>query len=694
MKKYFSYYLVIIFIFILSGSYAQVNTYPYVCGFETGVDGTQIVGNEANWDGSAQWDYNDYTPNIGSFCAEASISTSGDNFRNLYVELNFSGKTGIKPSFYYKSTNNSIDIQVVGQVDGSTWVVLKDWFAPVAGTWTEINYSELSGLSVFDNEASSKFGIRAKKNTGTAILRLDDFQIVVDNTNLWKLNASTNDWNTSSNWYISTVPSGTIDVAIPYVSSVSPVIGTANASCSNINILPNGNLDINSGNTLTVNGNFTIQSNSSGNGSIINNGTLTMAKGIITVERYIAGYTTSADGWHLLSSPVNNFGINGSVFAPGSLDDFYRWDEVNNYWENWKPGNVFTTFENGKGYLVAYQNTATKDFSGNLNSSDVTFTNLTVSGGSNSGWHLLGNPFPSALKWKDGNWSLLNIGGVAKIWNESAGNYSDISENEIIPATQGFFIQATNSTNTITIPKVSRTHNSTNFYKNNYEISGKLELITTGETNTFFDKCYVGFRENATPDYDLEFDSRKLFGNENAPQLYSIISDEENFSINYLPLSSKNKTVQLGFEVGISGVYFIEANNLNSFDTLSQIILEDLKTGIFHDFRQDSIYSFFADTDDDRARFLLRFNDLTDINETEIPEEIQVWAYAKNIYIKNNSSGKTNIHYQIFNIMGQEIKSGKINGNSDITIPLNVKTGNYIVRIIGNTVYTKKLFLK
>ena len=485
-------------------------------------------------------------------------------------------------------------------------------------------------------------------------------------------------------------------------------VGNGNTLKSLENFTVNGNFSITSGVfqldpgvQLTVNGttslngseSLILKSDALATASFINNGSISKA-GTAKVERYIAGYTTSADGWHLLSSPVNNFGINGSDFAPGSLDDFFRWDEVNTIWENWKPGNVFTTFENGKGYLVAYQATATKVFSGDLNSSDITFTNLTVTGGVNTGWHLLGNPFPCAVKWNDGNWALTDIGGIAKIWNESAGNYTDISANGIIPATQGFFVQASNSTNTITIPKIARTHSSTNFYKNNYEISGKLELIATGEVNTFFDKCYVGFRENATPDYDLEFDSRKLPGNENASQLYSIISDEENFSINYLPSSSKNKTIQLGFEIGVSGVYFIEANNLDSFDTLNQIILEDLKTGVFNDFRQDSIYAFFADPDDDKARFLLYFNNLTDINETEIQEEVQIWAFGKNIYIKNHSSEKINTSYQVFNIMGQEIAKGKINGNSDITIPLNVKTGNYIIRILSNTIYTKKLFLK
>ncbi len=507
--------------------------------------------------------------------------------------------------------------------------------------------------------------------------------------------------------------SNTIGKTVPIIDCQTTLnnfecnVGSGNTLKCLENFTINGNFTISSGVfqldpgiQLTVNGttslngaeSLILKSNITATASFINNGSISKA-GTAKVERHITAYTAPDDGWHLLSSPVSNFSINGSDFAPGDNDDFYRWDEANTIWENWKPGNVFTSFDNGKGYLVAYETTSVKEFIGNLNSSDITFSDLSITGGVDNGWHLLGNPFPSALIWNDANWTITNFSGVAKIWNESAGNYTSIEADDFIPATQGFFVQASNSTNEIIIPEASRTHNSTNFYKNSFDVSEKLELIATGDINAFSDKCIVGFRENASLGYDLEFDSHKLFGSENAPQLYSIISDEENLSINYLPQSSKNNTVHFGFEIGISGIYFIEANNLDNFDTLNQIILEDFLTGDLHDFRQDSIYSFYADIDDDNKRFLLHFKNFTKINEKENPGEIQVWAHGKNIYIKNKSTDNTIVYYYVCDILGQEIIRGKINGKSDIIIPMKVKTGNYIIRITGNINYSKKLFL-
>ncbi len=71
-------------------------------------------------------------------------------------------------------------------------------------------------------------------------------------------------------------------------------------------------------NTLTNNqsaADLVIASDANGNGSLIVNGTVT---GSATVQRYIAAYSASTNGWHEISSPVNNMAIAGSDFVPGT----------------------------------------------------------------------------------------------------------------------------------------------------------------------------------------------------------------------------------------------------------------------------------------------------------------------------------------------------------------------------------------
>ncbi len=86
------------------------------------------------------------------------------------------------------------------------------------------------------------------------------------------------------------------------------------------------------------------------------------------------------------------------------------------------------------------------------------------------GWHLLGNPFASAIIWDvpSGDWNLDNVSGVAKVWEEASRSYIDITTNGgylHIPAGQGFFVQVNNASNHITIPASARTHEPDTWYK-------------------------------------------------------------------------------------------------------------------------------------------------------------------------------------------------------------------------------------
>ncbi len=305
-----------------------------------------------------------------------------------------------------------------------------------------------------------------------------------------------------------------------------------------------------------------IQSNSSGNGSLIASGTVT---GTATVERYIEAYTSGSDGWHNISSPINDMVIDGSDFDPGANDDLYAWNEGTNQWLNHKVGaNNITNFSNGVGYLAAYESTATKNFTGAINISDVSFSNLSV--GDGSGWHLLGNPFTSALQWKNGDWSLTDIGGVAKIWDEAAGNYTDISSNGYIPSTNGFFVQAANSTNAITIPASARVHNTQNNYKKADSIANPetLTVLVVNDQNTYYDVSTIGFRDAATEEWDIDFDSRKLTGSEESPQIWTQVVGEE-FSTNYLPHIFDSYVVPLNFQAGVNGMYEFHFDGIESF---------------------------------------------------------------------------------------------------------------------------------
>ena len=76
----------------------------------------------------------------------------------------------------------------------------------------------------------------------------------------------------------------------------------------------------------------------------------------------------------------------------------------------------------------------------------------------------MGNPFPSAIEWGTADWALSNVGGVAQIWDES-GNYTLINTGDIIPSTNGFFVQALLTKQLHQDTSICEVHDATNNYK-------------------------------------------------------------------------------------------------------------------------------------------------------------------------------------------------------------------------------------
>ena len=355
---------------------------------------------------------------------------------------------------------------------------------------------------------------------------------------------------------------GTMTSSVNSTLSISN--GTGVADAMNTPLILNGNLSISSGSFVlepgkfvSINGILTnnvteglvIRSDASGTGSFISN--TFSGTGTVKMERFIPAWTSGTDGWHFLSSPVQN-----QFIVPGFTDpvpenyDFYKWDEPSMTWLNQKvSANNMTSFSPGEGYLVSYAITSVKSFSGMLNNSDLIFTNLsfTVSNPHFYGWHLLGNPFSSALHWNNGNWNLNHVAGVAKVLN-SGGTYSDVGPGGTIPAMNGFLVQVTNATNTITIPVISRVNdNGTGWYGPGIMDSNTLVLkVCSGENNSWAE-CVIRFDLLSSPIYEPDKDSYFLKGFEGAPEIYSVINEDTFVSTNVLPFISDDKPIEVGF---------------------------------------------------------------------------------------------------------------------------------------------------
>jgi autotransporter-associated beta strand protein len=506
------------------------------------------------------------------------------------------------------------------------------------------------------------------------------------------------------------IEAGTLELAVSISSNTIVVYSGAKLVVTGSNVTIN-DLTINSGGvleilptkSLTVNGSLTnnagntgivIKSDESGAGSLKHS----TAGVAATFERNFddADWADPTDGWHYLSSPVAAQAISpGFVTDPISNYDMYVWYEPENLWVNhkntstaptWATSNVISNgltnntsnFLVGKGYLVAYNDGGVKEFSGTLNVSDVNISDLTITGSTNANrsWHLLGNPFSCALTW-DGTaaWNLSNISGVAKIWDESSRALVDLTSSpaSIIPATNGFLVQVSSGTGSLTIPASKRDHSSLDFYKSSASTSRFLLTASTFEGESA-QQSNIFVNPEASEGFDLLFDSEFLAGY--APQFYSIAGDIK-LSTNTLPSLPDDAIIPFGF-VKNEATQF----NITMQEQISGYIvyLNDLLTGVEHNLTDQPVYSFTSAEGDDPNRFLLYFAPVS-VNKPVQGNAYGIYSFAGQVYVSNTPS---NAQITLSTLTGQVVMQRNAGGSGLVTLnAASLPKGVYIVTVQG-----------
>ncbi len=481
-------------------------------------------------------------------------------------------------------------------------------------------------------------------------------------------------WTNATNWS-NGLPTGTTDVIINGNVTVDDVV-----ECKNMTISSTGAVTVGAGisNGLIVNGNFLIESNATGTGSFIGAAADYTITGTKTIQRYLTGGWDGWDaGWHQLSSPVAaqpiaDFATTGS----GNDYDFYGWDEPTDTWMNYKAAgfstwNGGTNFNVGQGYLVSYEAAnSTQTFTGVLNTDGVLIENMSYG---NNGWHLLGNPYASALVWNDDNdnWVLTNVAGTAKIWHEANKSYSDIAANGIIPSAQGFMVQVNNSSNSLLFLETARTHSATPFYKAGTE---QLLLVAAETEGGSAQESKIMVNPMATEGFDFDYDSRFLAGY--APQLYSVVGDEL-LSTNSLPELASGKVIPLGFVKNAATAFTIQ---LKESIPGAVVYLTDNQTGIVTNLTETPVYSFTSDEGDDANRFSLAFGTVG-ISHPEATAGVQVFAHDGVLYVETPS--KEVAQFSVYNLTGQLVLQGRTRGNALSTFNASaLNTGVYVVNVL------------
>jgi len=470
-----------------------------------------------------------------------------------------------------------------------------------------------------------------------------------------------------------------------------------------------------------------------------------------TVERTINRWhpNTPNHGWHMISSPVQQMNIRPEFVPDGPIPpwiDFYKWDEaqvqnfheetVTGWWINSKTtgGAWNNDFENefvtGRGYLLAYgqpekdYGDKTHRFAGTLETATVPVNGLTHSSmGEYAGWHLLGNPFASAIDWSKGDWQRTNIIGGPKIWDEPNASYTPVID--IIPAMSGFMVH-TSGNGSLTIPPTARVHHPAGWYKSpakNNTTPGNtsappptakqkdgqaqhIRLVAHDPAGQTAQETIILFRPDASEGADPLLDTPFMAGY--APLFFSLTpailpasvkqpvkkNPKEGYAplaLNNLPAPREGTTIPLGFVKNGSSLFHIE---LARTVTGVHLFLEDLITKTMHPLSDDPLYPFTATETDPPLRFRLHLTagepPLAGIDEYNKP--VNVFSYGKRLHVHSTCEHTT---LQVFDVQGQVMMEQSLWGQGKHEIHPRLPTGIYLVRTnCDETVATTRVFVQ
>jgi hypothetical protein len=512
-------------------------------------------------------------------------------------------------------------------------------------------------------------------------------------------------WSKGSNWYSGSVPTSSQDVVI-MDRSYEPIISSSGMKYANSLLIQHGaSLTINSSANLTItdttlNG-IIIQSDSTESGSLIYYSNINGVNNPkATAQRYV-----KKDRWNMVSPSTTD--VTGQTFYGTTDSDSWltyfvesEGADGGSAGDGWHfITNVNVSDSVGKGYTYWPTIDETVEFKGELRSTDIS-PNIAYSG-SGYGYNLLGNPFSSSLLW-DGStaWGLSNMESTIWIWDGS--QYQALpsgSASYTIAIGQGFFVRATGTNPTLTIPSSKRTVSGSTFLKSsNVQDKDFNHLVITVQNNQYKDEVFIYFDESGTEDFDNGYDATKMFGLAEAPQIY-LVENDMKLTYDFLPEVSEGeeRTVALNYIPGAAGeqMLTIDYSDLSGVE----VTLEDLLTGITQNLNSKSVYSFTGLKEDDPNRFLLHFawspNGIEEEME-KVSSDIQIYSYNKDVYIRSvNQAVNQTGNVFVYDMMGRELLQKKIDGSELVKLPVNIANNYVIVKVVkSGSIKTQKVFIK
>jgi len=536
------------------------------------------------------------------------------------------------------------------------------------------------------------------------------------------------DWATASNWQCGFAPSSSPGQTIVVTEGGNHAEIGNDFTADDLEVRNNGTLNVTAGNLLTVDGIFTnatggsvivsssaylttnqnfnnrgefrlnCASDNNQSGSYIDaSGTYSnIDAGTFNIERFFI-----QKEFHYFGIPIQAGGnANSDLFCTSANGNFnanlYTYDETvdlssspNPFDNNWlTEGWAFVRANEAApdvnltkdfGYAFYDESDKLVTFTGTPNTGDLDVIGLSYTddndddnGDPYNGWHLVSNPYPSSIDWDAIDDNLTNLDNAIYVWEGdnitgayasyvggSAGGTGNL--DRYIATGQSFFVHATADNAGFQLRNTHRVHSGVKFLKSS-SINNllKLNVIKEGLST----KTVVYFNQNATNEFDGEFDAYQLFAPwSRAPQIYSITTgNKTKLSISTLPETEmENTSVPLGIMSVDGGNSVINLEEFNGFD-LIHVYLEDLDLNEMKNLRNISGYNFNLTPGYVSDRFVLHFTENnTPVLENPFGKQYAEqdaafnWGFADNVFTDPDIGD--NISYTVKLANGQDLPS-------------------------------------
>lgn len=490
---------------------------------------------------------------------------------------------------------------------------------------------------------------------------------------------------------------------------------------------------------IIVNGSLIVEDKGSvvqeeSNGLVTNNGSIIVEK--ITTPLTDRGFT-------ILGSPMSNDTREG-VYNSAAMVRYHDTDLFN---PNINVENNFPLAENfaddngnnwishtgklnpAEGYLVkpfaigetggTYTTTYTQ---GTLNNGTINFQTK-YGDDQNDSPNILANPYPSAIDayefvnnnpivdaiyyWEHisepnnsypgynasnydmGDISMYNLSGGTAAANNGPGSQAT---NQYIPSGQGFAIKA-NAAGTVTFNNAMRINGNNSGYRNSESDIERLYLNVINNTYNLKSGTLIAFTENATDDFDTNYDAKRLA---TPVSLYSLIDGYE-FGIQGRSAFNNSHIIPLGFssQVEEEQEYIISINDIEGeLISNSMIILKDNLTNTVTNLLETD-YRFTSNAGDQTNRFVIVFNEQV-LNTTEFDSNsISIYPNPTQNILNINSSLEEMNSIELYDLRGRLVNKFNIDYQVQAQIDIStLENAMYFIKINTENGSTTKRIIK